>query len=83
MATLGFWDIDVATGDAYVQNFIWPSGLDTIDEKDYCNEWFGFSFKHFVNPRHFISSAWFFWIFLVSAWFVAKHYGIKSTFKWN
>ena len=80
MATLGFWDIDVATGDAYVQNFIWPSGLDTIDEKDYFNEWFGFSFKHFVNPRHFISNAWFFWIFLVSAWFVAKHYGIKSTF---
>ncbi len=51
MATLGFWDIDVATGDAYVQNFIWPSGLDTIDEKDYFNEWFGFSFKHFVNPK--------------------------------
>lgn len=79
MATLGFWNIDVSTSDAYVQNFMWNNDYGVV-QKDYFYEWFGFSFQHFVNPRHYISSAWFFWIFFIAAWYSMKHYGEKSIF---
>lgn len=79
MATLGFWDIDVSEGGAYVQNFVWNNDLNIV-QNDYFNKWFGFSFQDFVNPRKYISCAWFFWIFFVTAWFLMKHYGWRSCF---
>lgn len=79
MATLGFWDVDVTTSDAYVQNFIWNDSAGIV-QKDYFSEWFGFSFRHFVNPRHYISCAWFFWIFFVASVFTMERYGERSIF---
>lgn len=78
METLGFWNVDVSTADGYVQNFIWGKGK-SIEMHDYFLEWFGFSFQHFVNPRHTISCAWFFWAFFITAWFSMKHYGKKTV----
>lgn len=79
MSTVGFWNIDVATNDAYVQNFVWSNDLG-VEMHDYFIEWFGFSFQHFANPRHMISCAWFFWIFFIMAWFSMKHYGNNTIF---
>lgn len=79
MATLGFWDVDVSEGGAYVQNYIWNNDFNVV-QIDYFNKWFGFSFQHFVNPRNYISCAWFFWIFFVTEWFLMKHYGWRSCF---
>lgn len=79
MATAGFWNVDVSTGDAYVQTFIWNESSGIV-QKDYFSELFGFSFRHFTDPRRYISCAWFFWFFFVSAWFCMKHYGWKSIF---
>lgn len=79
MATLGFWDVDFTSGNAYVQNFVWNNEMGVVMH-DYFAEWFGFSFQHFVNPRNPISNAWFFWIFFIAAWFSMKHYGAKAFF---
>ena len=79
MATLGFWNVDVSEGGAYVQNYVWNNDCDVV-QIDYFNKWFGFSFQHFVNPRNCISCAWFFWIFFVTMWFLMKHYGWRSCF---
>lgn len=79
MATVGFWNVDFSSGNAYVQNFVWQNEMG-IAMHDYFEEWFGFSFQHFVNPRNPISNAWFFWIFFVAAWFCMKHYGARAFF---
>lgn len=77
IATSGFWNIDIATGDAYVQVDVWNNEIGVV-QKDYFSDWFGFSFRHFTDPRYYISSAWFFWIFLIAAWYIVQHYGWKS-----
>ena len=59
--------------------FIWNESSGIV-QKDYFSELFGFSFRHFTDPRRYISCAWFFWFFFVSAWFCMKHYGWKSIF---
>lgn len=74
METVGFWDIDVATGDAYVQNFVWNNGIG-VRSTDYFEQWFGFSFQHYVNPRNYHSCAWLFWIYLLTTIFIMKHFG--------
>lgn len=79
LATAGFWNVDVATGDAYVQNFIWPNSYD-LHQTDYFEKWCGFSFQHFVNPRHRISCAWFFWIFFICMILVMKNYGWRKSY---
>ena len=77
LETLGFWNIDVTTGDAYVQNFIWNNPYELV-QTDYFEKWFGFSFQHFVNPRNYLSSAWFFWIFFLGTVFIMKQYGWRK-----
>lgn len=79
LATAGFWNVDVATRDAYVQNYMWPNSKE-LYQTDYFEKWFGFSFQHFVNPRHYISCAWFFWIFLICMILVMKHYGWRKSY---
>ena len=78
LETLGFWNIDVSTGDAYVQNFTWKSADKIVTQTDIFEKYAGFSFSHFVNPRHYISPACFFWIFFVSTFFAMKRYGRKA-----
>lgn len=81
LATAGFWNVDVSVPDAYVQTRVfegWEQLL--VTQTDYFEEWFGFSFQHFVNPRHYISCAWFFWIFFVSMLFAMKHYGWRTSY---
>ena len=79
LATAGFWNVDVATEDGYVQNFISP-GYDGLYQTDYFEKWFGFSFHHFINPRHYISCAWFFWIFFICMILVSKHFGWRKCY---
>lgn len=79
MATLGFWNVDISDGGAYVQNYVWENDFNIV-QTDYFQKWFGFSFQHFVNPRHCISCAWFFWIFFFITWYLMKHYGWRSVF---
>lgn len=82
LATADFWNVDVSVHDAYVQIFVW-GGLGQqygVTQTDYFEEWFGFSFRHFVSPRHYISCAWFFWIFFVSMLFVMKRYGWRTSY---
>lgn len=74
METIGFWDIDVATGDAYIQNFVWKNDIGA-KSTDYFSQWFGFSFSHYVNPRSYHSCAWPFWIYLLTTLFIMKHFG--------
>lgn len=78
LETAGFWNIDVASNDAYVQTYVWPNRYGVV-QTDYFQKWFGFSFQHFVTPRSYISGAWFFWIFLCALFFVTKHYGLRKS----
>lgn len=82
--TAGFWNVDIATGDAYVQNCVWPNSYEIYQIElyptDYFQRWFGFSFQHFVNPRHYLSCAWFFWIFFICMLHVMKHYGWRKSY---
>lgn len=79
LATAGFWNVDVATADAYVQNIVWPNGSG-VHQTDYFEKWFGFSFQHFVNPRNYMSCAWFFWMFFICMIFVMKHFGWRKCY---
>lgn len=79
LATAGFWNVDVATSDAYVQNYVWPNS-DEMYQTDYFEKWFGFSFQHFVNPKNYISGAWFFWIFFACMILVMKHFGWRKSY---
>lgn len=82
LATAGFWNVDVATSIAYVQNFMWPYSdeLYGLYMTDYFEKWFGFSFNHFVNPRRYISGAWFFWIFFICMILVMKNFGWRKSY---
>lgn len=73
METLGFWNIDISGSSGYAEIEVWNNDYG-ITQTDYFKKFFGFSFQHFVNPRHYISCAWFFWIFLISMFFIMKHY---------
>lgn len=79
LATAGFWNVDVSLGGAYVQNYVWDNEYE-LSQMDYFEKWFGFAFQHFVNPRYYISSAWFFWIFLVVLLFSMKRYGWRKSY---
>lgn len=79
LETLGFWNVDVAGPNGYVQTDVWSNEYG-LAQTDWFERLFGFSFQHFVNPRAYISCAWFFWLFFVCAVFVMKHYGFQSGF---
>ncbi len=79
LETAGFWDVGVATGDAYVQTYVWNNTFG-ITQTDLFEKWFGFSFRHLVDPKHYISGAWFFWIFFVCLIMVMKRYGWRKCY---
>ena len=76
LATAGFWCINVASPDAYIQNYVWPNGYG-VTQHDYFEDFFGISFQNLVNPKKYISSAWFFWIFIISMALSIKRGGMK------
>ena len=79
LQTCGFWNVDITSSAAYVQNYVWQNGRN-VSQTDYFEKWFGFSFQHFVGPRQvFISSAWFFWAFFLCGIFMMKHFGWKTA----
>lgn len=73
LETLGFWNVDVSGSNGYVMTEVWSNDYG-VAQNDYFEKLFGFSFQHFVNPRHYISCAWFFWVFLIGMVFIMKHY---------
>ena len=77
LQTLGFWDVCVSGSSGYVYYELEDNdyGLSQID---YFEKIFHFSFQRFVNPRHYLSSAWLFWIFFVGMLFIMKHYGWRD-----
>lgn len=77
METVGFWNVDVRGADAYIQNSVWENVFGVVGT-DYFEKIFGFSFQHYVNPRNYISNAWFFWAFLICAFFCARYWGWKK-----
>lgn len=79
METVGFWDVLIESDDAYVQNFVWGNNLGII-QTDYFEKIFGFSFQSIVNPKHFFSAAWLFWVFFTAAMFIMKNFGWQKTF---
>lgn len=76
MDTAGFWCVNVAGLDAYVQNYVWQNDLG-VAQTDYLKKWTGLSLQNIVNPKHAISSALFFWMMFFSMIVVAK----KRSFK--
>lgn len=74
LETIGFWNPDIEEPDAYVQNYMWNNRYD-LRQHDIFQEITGFSFQHFVNPRRYISPAWFFWLFAGSLCFTIRYYG--------
>ena len=79
LETLGFWNVDVSGPNGYVQTHVWSNDYG-LTQTDWFERLTGFSFQHFVNPRSYISCAWFFWLFFVCAVFVMKHYGFRNCF---
>lgn len=77
LETLGFWDVDVSGSSGYVYHELKDDNYG-LSQTDYFEKFFHFSFQHFVNPRHYISSAWLFWIFFVGMLFIMKHYGWRD-----
>lgn len=77
LETLGFWNVDVSAKTAYIQKDVWENSFG-LYQQDFFERWFGFSFQHFVEPRSYLSGAWFFWIFFIGMIFVMKHYGWKN-----
>ena len=78
LQTVGYWDVDVADYDGYVQTYVWNNSGGVV-ATDYFERIFGFSFQHFVNPRSYISNAWFFWLFLICTLFCMKYFGFKKV----
>ncbi len=79
LETLGFWNVDVSGPNGYAETEVWSNDYGLV-QTDYFERIFGFSFQHFVNPRCYISCAWFFWFFFVCMIFVMKHYGFWNCF---
>lgn len=77
MNTAGFWCLNVAGFDAYIQNYVWPNGYH-VEQTDYFEKWFGFSFQQLVNPKKAISSAWYFWLLLFSMVVCIKNFGLRT-----
>lgn len=73
LQTLGFWNVDISGPAGYVEYRVWDNSYG-LTQTDYFEKIFGFSFQHFVNPRTYISSAWFFWIYFVGILYIMKHY---------
>ena len=79
LETLGFWNVDVSGPNGYVQTHVWSNDYG-LTQTDWFERLTGFSFQHFVNPRSYISCAWFFWLFFICGVFVMKHYGFRNCF---
>ena len=62
LETMGFWDITKNSPTAYICNTHF--GNAEYFMSDYFDYYFGFSFKEYVEPRNYISSAIFVWIML-------------------
>ena len=77
LSTVGFWDVDNNGSDAYVMRRVWDNDYG-VSQNDLFQKLFGFSFQHYVNPRYYISGAWFFWLFVASAFFCMRHYGFRN-----
>lgn len=77
LETLGFWNVDISGPNGYVETEVWDNEYG-LTSTDYFEHIFGFSFQHFVNPRTYISCAWFFWLFFVCSIFIMKHYDFPS-----
>ena len=77
MNTAGFWCLNVAGFDAYIQNNVWPN-TSGIEQTDLFQKWFGFSFQNVVNPKKAISSAWYFWFLFFSMVICWKQFGFRK-----
>lgn len=77
LETLGFWNVDVSGSNGYVMTEVWSNDYG-VEQTDYFERFFGFSFQHFVNPEYYISCAWLFWLFFICMIFVMKHYGFRD-----
>lgn len=77
LETLGFWNVDVSGSNGYAMVEVWNNDYG-LTQTDYFERIFGFSFQHFVNPRQYISCAWFFWFFFICMIFTMKHYGFRN-----
>lgn len=62
LQTMGFWDITKSSPTAYICNTHF--GNAEYFMSDYFDYYFGFSFKEYVEPRNYISSAIFVWLML-------------------
>lgn len=79
LQTLGFWNVGVSGSNGYAEVEVWSNDYGLV-QTDYFAKIFGFSFQQFVNPRFYISCAWFFWFFFVSTVLIMKHYGFWNGF---
>ena len=72
--TIGFWDVNKATTDAYINPQMWGEkdilkydGIEEVKQTDYIKEWTGKSAREIVTPSVPISSAIFLFILLFTA----------------
>lgn len=75
LETMGFWDITKNSPTAYICNTHF--GNAEYFMSDYFDYYFGFSFKEYVEPRNFISSAIFVWI-MIGAIFLCLSQGNRK-----
>lgn len=79
LQTLGFWNVGVSGSNGYAEVEVWSNDYGLV-QTDYFEKIFGFSFQQFVNPKIYISCAWFFWFFFVGTVFIMKRYGFWNGF---
>lgn len=78
LITEGFWCLNVAGYDGYVQNFVWDNTKGVV-QTDLFEKWFGVSFQNLVNPKAAISSAWYFWLLFFSMVICIKKCGFRQV----
>lgn len=64
LETMGFWNVFENSSTAYICNFHF--GNAEYYMSDYFDYFFGFSFRNFVEPKNYISSAVFVWIMIAT-----------------
>lgn len=64
--TLGFWDVNQATIDAYINPRMWGN-IEDVEQKDYIEEITGHSIREVLEPEKPISSAIYLFVLLFSA----------------
>lgn len=78
LQTAGFWSLKVSGPDGYVQTKHFTDFGKRLYQVDYIEKGLGLSLKEILQPKIYLSSALFFWIFVFGAGYTLSRFGLGS-----